>query len=177
MSSNNLWTEISCPILQDDVIVVAKGWKDKKYWLLGDVRKAPVGSMHTKPIDINKLPELQQTLDPWRVTVEKIKPSSSNRSKEAANLLIYNRVPKCGSTSVTHVTKRMSGKLGFNTTSSGAYWSATNTKEDEQKLVEQWNKIKYPHFFDKHFYFVDIMRSVLLESGQLFDRTFFFWQC
>ncbi len=136
------------------MIVVAKDWKDQN-WVLGDVRRAPVGELYTQ-IDNDELPKFQR-LD-HKLIIGDIEPSSRNRSKESANILIYNRVPKCASTSVKRVIELMGLRLGFNATPANVYWSSTNTKEEEEKLVAKLKSIKHLQFFDKHSYFVDIMR-------------------
>ena len=52
---------------------------------------------------------------------DEIKPSSRNRTRDT-NILVYNRVPKCASTSMQNILRQLSRANHFRYESSNIYW-------------------------------------------------------
>jgi hypothetical protein len=134
---------------KDDKVVVGQDWNSQN-WTLGDVRRVPVREQeyYIRFQDLPKLSNIDMMLGD-------VYPSSRNRSRSASDVFVYNRVPKCASTTVRNVIAVQSKRLGFNVSGSRVYWSPINSVPDEMKLVDRLKKAEGPLYFDKHTYFVD----------------------
>merc|ERR1719234_435387 len=88
------------------------------------------------------------------------KTTAVNRSTNS-HILIYNRVPKCGSTTVGGVLKDISRRNNFSFHFSTNYWSQVLSPNEEEDLVEQLTKMgeNGPVIYDRHFFTLDIVRQ------------------
>ncbi|CAH1788729.1 unnamed protein product [Owenia fusiformis] len=72
--------------------------------------------------------------------------------------LIYNRLPKCGSTTMLLLITLLQEKNHFIYQTSGAYHNYTFSETKEFEFVHQITTIRKPVVFDKHTYFVDFSK-------------------
>ena len=87
-------------------------------WTMFDIRKGKVspGKEVLGVIDENFASDLAQ--------VDRIQPSSVNRTRKS-HILVYNRVPKCASTTMQNILRRLSRKNKFRVEHSPIYWRYT----------------------------------------------------
>ena len=86
----------------------------KNSWTLIDIRRGS-RSEAPYPIGVNVATELNISEE------NNIKASNTNRTVQS-NILIYNRVPKCGSTSLREILKYLAHKNSFKFESSKNFW-------------------------------------------------------
>lgn len=120
-------------------------------WTLGDVRRSPLGEIFVAKKDLPRLGAIN-------IFFGDVYPSSRNRSADKANVLVYNRVPKCASSMALDLMGILSQTNEFQISTSAIYWSPINSKEDEKKLVGYWKNATQHLLFEKHMYFVDVSR-------------------
>ena len=82
-------------------------------WTLYDIRR---GSKGEAPQNIGVSAETELDISDQNIQV-----SSANRTVES-NVLIYNRVPKCASTSMQGILRHLAKKNSFKFESSSIYW-------------------------------------------------------
>ena len=85
-------------------------------WTLFDIRRGKQGSGKREIIGVDN------DLDPssWG-NLQQIIPSDRNRSS-LSHIVIYNRVPKCASSTMIALIKLLTARNGFNFISSQIYW-------------------------------------------------------
>ena len=86
---------------QDDIRVVAT--ENGQVWTLSQVRRNPINESGAL-IDLQDLPKLheQQELH-WFSAANQLTRGTINRTHDNATLVIYNRVPKTGSSTMQHL--------------------------------------------------------------------------
>ncbi|XP_023349650.1 uronyl 2-sulfotransferase [Eurytemora carolleeae] len=90
----------------------------------------------------------------------KLEPSSENRTTNS-NIIIYNRVPKCASTSINNLIGKLSKLNRFGVQHSSVYHIKVTSFEENIKLASSFRKISESGekvVFDRHFYYVDWKR-------------------
>ena len=85
---------------------------------------------------------------------DKTPASSRNRSRPAP-LLVYNRVPKCGSTTLVSLLTLLAKRNKFNVASSRVYNRKWLDQEEEIQLVNLLQTKKKPLVYDRHFHHID----------------------
>lgn len=80
--------------------------------------------------------------------------SSSNRSRPTP-VLVYNRVPKCGSTTLVSLLTMLAKKNKFYVASSRVYNRKRLDQEEELELVNLLQTKKKPLAYDRHFHHID----------------------
>lgn len=142
---------ITRPLISDEEIVVSIDYSGHK-WTVGDVRRVPVHEDHTTTV--GTYPPLAHVNRGIGTAV----PSSVNRSKEQP--FIYNRVPKCASSTVTNVIAVLSHFLNYTYTSSNIFWSSAKSESEERKFAAKMAQHPAPWGLDKHVYFIDTSRYI-----------------
>ena len=83
-----------------------------------------------------------------------------NRTKENAKLLIYNRVPKSGSSMLMGKIKEQRSKTNrFEFKQNAGFWKRANSVTDEKNIVDGWKKSRQLNTYmiwEKHMYFIDV---------------------
>ena len=150
-----------CKILnhdfQDDIRVVAT--ENGQVWTLSQVRRNPINESGAL-IDLQDLPKLheQQELH-WFSAANQLTRGTINRTHDNAPLVIYNRVPKTGSSTMQDLLW-----LQVNETDLFAYeqvyeyWHRANSKAEEEEMVKEWKEIQNTTVWEKHLYFIDTSR-------------------
>jgi len=82
-------------------------------------------------------------------------PTAENRSNNE-KILVYNRVPKCGSSTLKLLVKLLAKENEFKSYSSRTYFRRKLSLADEKELVGYIRKQETPYFFDRHFYIFDM---------------------
>jgi len=83
------------------------------------------------------------------------KVSSTNRSQDAG-ILVYNRVPKCGSSTIVQIMKTLGKNKKFAVKSSRNYREHFLSDSKQRELLSFLKKEKKPFFYDRHFYFFNM---------------------
>lgn len=73
----------------------------------------------------------------------------------AVDRLLYNRVPKCGSTTLVHLLRRLALKNGFSHVHSRTYNQRLLRPEEQAKFVREMSAAPAPCSYDRHVYFLD----------------------
>ena len=73
--------------------------------------------------------------------------------------MIYNRVPKTGSSTVQNLLALQSDIYNFTYYPSDSYWDRVNSVKNEIEMIKFWKS--YPAtsealFYDQHIYFIDV---------------------
>jgi hypothetical protein len=119
-------------------------------WTLDDIRRR-----YRRPLDLqvqnfDSLPSLSA------VTQAVDTPSARNRTRDS-RLLVYNRVPKCASSTMQMVMAHLMRRNDFQYISSPVYWvKSLSVKEERaffESLLKQQDKSVFA--YDQHVYFVD----------------------
>jgi len=99
----------------------------------------------------------------WRRTDERdiqidltnIEPSGKNRTVNS-NLLIYNRVPKCSSTTMKFLMQKLQKHNKFHAFFSTNYWRQQLRLKDERQLMKEIQKNrKRKYYYNRHFFMFD----------------------
>lgn len=69
--------------------------------------------------------------------------------------LLYNRVPKCGSTTLLTLLRRLSARNGFRHLHCKTYDKRMLTSEEQEELVEEVMSTEVPSSYDRHVYFLN----------------------
>lgn len=87
--------------------------------------------------------------------------SPLNRSVPSQRL-IYNRVPKCASSTMQSVLTLLGLRNGFDYRASGIFWKRLHSTSEErgwmQGVIRENQNLQRPLATDRHFYFVDMER-------------------
>lgn len=86
-----------------------------------------------------------------------IRPSAANRSVESL-VLLYNRVPKCGSSTVLALLRKLAKQNKFHTKSSRTYFSRDLSLQQRAEMTTFIARINKRTLFDRHFYYFDLAR-------------------
>jgi len=126
---------------------------DKSKWTMMDIRKTALSNKR-------ELAGLGGILRLPEEAMAEIKPTAVNRSTKS-HILIYNRVPKCGSSTVEGVLKDLSRRNNFSFHVSTNWWSQVLNPNEEEQLVDQLTKMgeNGPVIYDRHFFTLDIVRQ------------------
>jgi len=116
-------------------------------WTLIDIRRTS-RSDTLYPIWVNEATELNIS------NQENIKASNANRTVQS-NILIYNRVPKCGSTSLKKILNYLAKKNSFKFESSQIFWREALRPAEEKSLYSYLTRPRSKFFFDRHFFIFD----------------------
>ncbi|CAM1295130.1 Uncharacterised protein g1200 [Pycnogonum litorale] len=87
-----------------------------------------------------------------------IEPSATNRTVGDTGLLIYNRIPKCGSTTFNLLLKSLSQRNGYRHFSSNVYHKRRLTIGDQEQFVRKLKSMEEPLSVDRHLYFVNFTK-------------------
>jgi len=87
-------------------------------------------------------------------TATKVNPSSKNRTQDY-NVLIYNRVPKCASTTMQHIISKLQSKNGFKFKSANVYHRKVLRPDEFENLLGYLRNSKQKIVFDRHMFYVD----------------------
>lgn len=68
---------------------------------------------------------------------------------------MYNRVPKCGSTTLLTLLRRLSARNGFRHLHCRTYDKRILTSDEQVEFVEEVMSMKAPCSYDRHIYFLD----------------------
>lgn len=143
----------------------------RKLWTLGEVRRAPVKEVffgHSEAaFRLKKYPVLRLTpeelgsLEAGGDGTVRV-PSAENRTAPNAVALVFNRVPKCGSSVLKDVIRRLAPLNNFNFRPSNVYWDHHLTLEAERRFLgELAGAGDVPVAAERHVYFVDATSSGL----------------
>lgn len=90
-----------------------------------------------------------------------IQPTALNVTSKTGRMLIYNRVPKCGSTTMLWIIKGLSQKNKYTHRSSKLYHSRQLSKYKQNLLEKQFNRyLKHGyHSYDRHMYYFNLTRA------------------
>ncbi len=95
-------------------------------------------------------------------------PTSSNKTNRlgvAHHRLVYNRVPKCASSTMQVVLDLLSARNQFEYMSSADYYVSTSaTPAEELAFLEDLMRRPEPYGVDRHFFYVDSARYGLPEE-------------
>ncbi|XP_047475129.1 heparan sulfate 2-O-sulfotransferase 1-like isoform X2 [Penaeus chinensis] len=91
-----------------------------------------------------------------------ITPTARNVTPEHTRLLIYNRVPKCGSTTTFKILNTLRKLNKFRHRNSEIYHTEWLTVEERTRLLQGLYKFtsKYPRSFDRHLFYFNATRSL-----------------
>jgi len=119
---------------------------DKSKWTMLDIRKAALSYKR-------ELAGMGGTLRLPEEAMVEIKPSAVNRSTNS-DILIYNRVPKCGSSTMEGVLRALSRRNNFTIHFSQNYGGQVLSPTKEEELAKQVTKMgeNGPVIFDRHFF-------------------------
>ena len=86
-------------------------------WTMLDIRRGKRGPEPPLP------PEMEKPLHPsqWEGLVD-IVPTAINRTPQGSKVLVYNRVPKCASSTMQNLLKKLAKRNNFSYVSSKNYW-------------------------------------------------------
>ncbi|CAN8025146.1 unnamed protein product [Ixodes persulcatus] len=82
-------------------------------------------------------------------------PQRPAADRAAADRLLYNRVPKCGSTTLVHLLRRLAKSNGFSHVHSKTYNQRLLSPEEQAQFVRDMSAAPAPYSHDRHIYFVD----------------------
>ncbi|EEC07295.1 heparan sulfate 2-O-sulfotransferase, putative [Ixodes scapularis] len=82
-------------------------------------------------------------------------PQRPAAERAASARLLYNRVPKCGSTTLVHLLRRLSKSNGFSHVHSKTYNQRLLSPEQQAQFVRDMSAAPAPYSHDRHIYFVD----------------------
>ena len=74
------------------------------------------------------------------------------------SIIIYNRVPKCGSRTMLHLLHMMEKRHQINLYHEADYYHVNMSKKLQKKQVDSILKKKRPLVFEKHMYFFNFQR-------------------
>ena len=146
-------------ILQDDSIVVATDKKTGKKWMLGQVRRyavheswSPTNLIEEEPSEYPSYPKFYTKND---VFLDKdVIPTKTNRTQPNSEILIFNRVPKCGSSTMNEVLDHLSSINNFTHKSWNVYWMKQQNVDEEREFLSSVLDSKRPVAVDRHVYFL-----------------------
>ena len=170
---NALKTKLSLSISfmacsQDDKIVVSQNPGSGKNWTLGEVRRfavdewlrpdqEEVAEPAEKGFPAFYIPGKNKFLD------EIVKPSAINRTLRDADTLIFNRVPKCASSTMNELLQSLSQINNFEHNSWRVFWYKQLTAADEMNFLTQILEDKVDPSrsvaVDRHVYFIETTRD------------------
>lgn len=90
-----------------------------------------------------------------KTVLGKVFPSSRNRTKEC-DILLYNRVPKCGSSTIVQIMKILGKNKKFVAKSSRNYREHFLSGSKQREFFSFLKHEKKPLFYDRHFYFFNM---------------------
>ncbi|XP_064113613.1 uronyl 2-sulfotransferase-like [Macrobrachium nipponense] len=126
--------------------------------LIEKLKKYPILPL---PIYVNggKRPQVYKKYVKENLNIQVI-PSARNVTPENTRLVIYNRVPKCGSTTVNTIIKRLQLKNKFHHHHSKIYNTHWLDEERRKALTKRLyaNSKKIPLSFDRHIYYFNFTR-------------------
>ena len=105
-------------------------------------------------VDIRNLP----ILNPMAINITLNNIGKKNRSSANSVIVFYNRVPKTGSSTIKKLLTLQSKNQKVNFEKSSEYDKRSNSISDEEKFVNNLDKIVYPTIFEKHMYFIDVSK-------------------
>ncbi|XP_063587135.1 uronyl 2-sulfotransferase-like [Penaeus indicus] len=114
-----------------------------------------------------------------------ITPTARNVTPEHTRLLIYNRVPKCGSTTTFKLLNTLRKLNKFRHRNSEIYHTEWLTVEERKRLLQGLYKFtsKYPRSFDRHLFYFNATRlgfqrpawmNIIREPVSRFISEFYF---
>ncbi|XP_070531666.1 uronyl 2-sulfotransferase-like [Ptychodera flava] len=74
------------------------------------------------------------------------------------SLVVYNRVPKCGSRSVLWIVRKNAKKFGFKYKHSMEFWKFRQNEKDQEKTVREIVNLPRPALFDMHVHFLNFTK-------------------
>jgi len=83
-----------------------------------------------------------------------IEPSGKNRTRDS-NVLIYNRIPKCASTTMQFIIKHLQRINSFKAESSGVYHRKVLSPFEVKQLVGKFRNRDSKIVYDRHMYHID----------------------
>ena len=115
-------------------------------------------------IDVQDLPKFhdimhdEQELN-WFSATNHLNWGTNNRTNENAPLVIYNRVPKTGSSTMQDLLWLQVNETDlFAYERAYEYWHRANSKAEEEEMVKEWKEIQNTTIWEKHLYFIDTSR-------------------
>ncbi|XP_077865921.1 uronyl 2-sulfotransferase-like [Saccoglossus kowalevskii] len=78
---------------------------------------------------------------------------------EEENLVVYNRVPKCGSRSVIAIFNELAKFYHYGYTHSTEFWKQRFNEHDEAALVDRISALPKPRVFDMHVHFLNFSKT------------------
>ena len=133
--------------------------KNGRVWTLSEVRRNP---KNEALIDVQDLPELHdirlEQEQNWVSPTNQLNLGTNNRTDtNDAPLVIYNRVPKTGSSTMQLLLRKAKNDL-FAHVGVSKWWHRANSKAEEEEIVKEWKEIRNATVWNKHMYFIDTSR-------------------
>ncbi|KAG1699650.1 Heparan sulfate 2-O-sulfotransferase 1 [Nymphon striatum] len=92
-------------------------------------------------------------------------PSAKNRTVSSGDRrrLIYNRIPKCGSTTFFNLLKALGKRNKFNHFTSNLYHKRHLTVKEQLKFVKKIKRMKAPMSMDRHIYYINFTQYEMTQ--------------
>ena len=139
--------------IPDDMKIVGFDDQNNDKWTLGEIRRFPLNQKYLN-LSLSELPKLNyREFDASKESI-----GQENRTNPTARLIIYNRVPKTGSSTIENLLALQGDHVNYTFIASDYYWNRANSVKGEEKMINYWKSIGEDAVYDQHVYFIDTKR-------------------